>query len=459
MTTLVIPSWILSSLRDLSGLDIESGAVLLARMVHTPLGDLRFLATELLVVPDDAYTYREWNGLSVTSAGFVPALRRAEETASTAFWVHTHPGNGSSPAPSEKDDVVDGLLSPVFRLRAGAEFYGSLILAPHDGTVRFTGLIDGDTGRFPVDRIWSVGSRFSLLENASGKRSQLSPVFDRNIRAFGGDIQHVLHQLCVAVVGCGGTGSAVAEQLVRLGVRRFVLIDPDRLSDSNVTRVYGSRPGDVGRQKVEVLGDHLRGLSSEVVIQQLPSKITVERTARVLIDADVVFGCTDDNAGRLVHSRLASFFLTPVIDCGVILTSGQDGHLEGIHGRVTVLHPGGACLVCRGRIDLARAAAEALTPQEHRIRAGEGYAPDLPGVEPAVVSYTSMVAAQAVGELLERLVGYGPAPVPNEIVLRIHEREISTNIAEPRKHHYCHPDSKKLGLGLTDPFLEQAWGA
>jgi hypothetical protein len=49
--------------------------------------------------------------------------------------------------------------------------------------------------------------------------------------------------------------------------------------------------------------------------------------------------------------------------------------------------------------------------------------------------------------------------VPSEVILRIHDREISTNIANPRERHYCHPESKKLGLGLTDPFLEQAWGA
>ena len=38
----------------------------------------------------------------------------------------------------------------------------------------------------------------------------------------------------------GGTGSAVIEQLVRLGVRRLHLFDPDILTASNLTRVYGS---------------------------------------------------------------------------------------------------------------------------------------------------------------------------------------------------------------------------
>jgi hypothetical protein len=185
--------------------------------------------------------------------------------------------------------------------------------------------------------------------------------------------------------------------------------------------------------------------------------ITSESTARQLCECDIVFGCTDDNAGRLVLSRLATYFLTPVIDCGVLLSSDAQGQLVGIDGRVTTLVPGQGCLVCRGRIDTKRAAAELMTPGERKRREDEGYAPALGRVEPAVVTYTTLVAATAVSELLERLVGYGPDPRPSEVLLRCHDREVSTNVQAPGPRHYCHPDSGKLGLGVTTPFLEQTW--
>ena len=185
--------------------------------------------------------------------------------------------------------------------------------------------------------------------------------------------------------------------------------------------------------------------------------LTVQRAARRLIGADLIFGCTDDNAGRLVLSRLSTYLLTPVIDCGVLLSSGVDGKLTGIDGRVTVMAPGHACLVCRGRIDVARASAELLTPEERRRREDEGYAPALGANEPAVVTFTTAVAAAAVGEMLERFIGYGPEPRPSEVLLRFHDREISGNIVPPRERHYCHPASGKIGLGMTEPFLEQAW--
>ena len=277
------------------------------------------------------------------------------------------------------------------------------------------------------------------------------------MRAFGTAVQQTLADLRVAIVGCGGTGSVVAEQLVRLGVRHLILVDPDELSQSNLTRVYGSSWVDVGKPKVQILARHLAGIAPELRCEVVESMLTLESAARRLTGCDVVFGCTDDNAGRLVLSRMATYLLTPVIDCGVLLSSDDDGQLTGIDGRITILSPGQACLICRGRIDLARASAELLTPEERVRREDEGYAPALERTEPAVVAFTTMVGATAVSELLERLIGYGPESRPSEVLLRCHEREISTNVALPKEGHYCHPASCKLGVGMTQPFLEQTW--
>jgi molybdopterin/thiamine biosynthesis adenylyltransferase len=285
----------------------------------------------------------------------------------------------------------------------------------------------------------------------------MSPIFDRSVRAFGTSIQGTLNDLRVAVVGCGGTGSSTAEQLVRLGIRYITLIDADTLSATNVTRVYGSTPDKVGQPKVQVLQDHLSKIAPDLNCRAIQGMITFEQVARELTSSDIIFGCTDDNAGRLVMSRLSTYLIDPLIDMGILLSSDYTGRLTGIDGRVTVLSPGNACLVCRDRIDIARAASELKSPEERQRLEDEGYAPALRGIEPAVVSFTTAVAAAAVNELLERLTGYGPHPRPSEVLLRWHEREISTNMASPRAGHYCHPAAGKLGWGDRAPFLEQLW--
>ena len=457
IVTVVFPDQIAAELFEAAGADMETAGVLLVRHVETSDGDVRLLARELHWVPDDAYRLRNATAMSIASHGYVPALAAAEADQSVPIWLHTHPGNESSPRPSKRDELVDEELADLFRLRAGSPLYGAIVVARKGGRLCFTGHIESENRRTEIDRLWVSGRRFALVQNWLHETTPPSDQFDRNIRAFGGEIQRVLGDLHVAVVGCGGIGSAVIEQLVRLGVRHLRLFDPDTLTEGNLTRVYGSFPQDIGEPKVNLSAAHVRRIAPDTEVMTTEAKITLESTAKLLLNADVVFGCTDDNAGRLVLSRIASYFLTPVIDCGVLLSSGNGGQLAGIDGRVTVLAPGAACLVCRNRIDLQRAASEMLAPDEYRRLADEGYAPALPGAEPAVVAFTTQVAAMAVSELLERLIHYGPEPVPTEILLRTHEREVSTNDQDPSDGHYCHPGAHKLGLGVTEPFLEQAW--
>jgi len=458
MTTLVLPGVIEQQIAERCRLPVESAAILLVRDGGVCGGARRLLAREIHWVADDNYISRTAVEMKIGPEAYLPALALAEADGAIPIWFHTHPP-GSSATPSEMDIVVDSQLAETFRTRSGSKFYGRLIAsAASVAGWNWTGLLLGSTyEEESIRRIWSVGERWRM-SFAEGTEGEIPlDLYDRNVRAFGSAIQRSLSSLKVAIVGTGGTGSAVAEQLVRLGVRDLLLMDVDELSLSNVTRVYGSSPNDVGRAKVEVLRNHLLRIAPDLQCTTVKAMVTLRSSAERLTHSDVIFGCTDDNAGRLVLSRLATYYLIPVIDVGVLLSSDPDGVLTGIDGRVTVLSPGAACLVCRDRIDVARAAAEMQTPEERRRLADEGYAPALGGREPAVVAFTTAVAAAAVNELLERMIGYGPDERPGEILLRIHEREISTNRAEPRANHYCHASASKWGAAGGEPFLGQLW--
>lgn len=456
--TLVLPDTIAGTLTEMTHDPLERAGVLLARVHSCSDGSIRLIARRLIPVAEGAYRERSEIHMAIASEGFVPALGEAETLDSMAIWIHTHPGNTGVPLPSLADHEVDAAIADLFRLRSGSPYYGTLILSPREAGFAFSGTLQAEDGpSLTIERLWTIGDRWHLQTAVDASGPPLAPMFERNVKAFGGEVQQALGNLHVAVVGCGGTGSAVAEQLVRLGIRKLLLIDADRLSASNVTRVYGSRITDVSRPKAEILRDHLTQIVPDLDCKAVNAMITLEPAARLLAEQDLVFGCTDDNAGRLVLSRLSSYFLTPVIDVGVLLTSDASGALTGINGRVTILSPGSACLVCRDRIDLARASAEVMTPEERRRLADEGYAPALSGIEPAVVAFTTAVAAAAVAEVLERMTGYGPQPRPSEVILRFHEREISTNTAAPRPGHYCDPESGKLGSAAMSPFLEQVW--
>lgn len=456
-TTLVLPDQLADEISAAARDPLEWAAVLLARRVDF-CNEVRLLGRSLHWVPQAAYSEQSAHHMLIRSDGYVGALGAAEQDDAIPIWFHTHPGNDAVPLPSSYDRIVDREICDLFQLRSGSGFYATLIASPREKAFSFSGeLVAEDGAVTPLDRVWVVGERWRLLRSAAQRIDPPDTVFDRSVRAFGPDIQNVIGDLRIAVVGVGGTGSAVAEQLVRLGVRHLLLIDNDTLSKSNVTRVYGSTPQEVGQPKVDVLRRHLTRLAPDLTCTTIKGMVTQKSIAMALQATDIVFGCTDDNAGRLVLSRLATYLLTPVIDVGVLLSSDREGVLVGIDGRVTTLTPGAACLVCRNRIDMARAAAEMRTPEDRKRLADEGYAPALGQVEPAVIAFTTAVAAAAINELLERLIGYGPQERPTETLLRLHEREISTNSSAPRAGHYCDPAQGKWGAGAEQPFLGQLW--
>lgn len=442
---------------------VESAAVLLAHVVGSADRAPRLIVTAVRPVPKNAYVRRTDRSLEIASEGYMHALSDAEATKTLAIWVHTHPSAGAVVSPSRHDDKVNAELHEVFAMRSQPAAYAWMILGHDHDELTFNGAVTSIDDDIPLVRVTAVGTGVRRISAQDHREADSVPsehlpddLFDRNIRALGSEVQKVISDVVFAVVGAGGTGSAVAEQLVRLGARRLILIDPDTISLSNVTRVYGSTPQDVDQPKVEVLARHLKRIAPDLRVVTIQAAITREAVARRLLDADLVFGCTDDNAGRLRLSRLPFYYYIPVIDCGVQLTSDHNDIIAGIYGRVTTVHPGSACLVCRDRVDLGRAEAELRSADEQARLEREHYAVALPGAEPALVSFTTMTAAWAISELIERLIGYGERPSPSELLIRVHERKVNANIVDPTPGHYCHPNTElerdeEMFLGMNWP--------
>ena len=279
------------------------------------------------------------------------------------------------------------------------------------------------------------------------------------MRAFGAEIQQLLATLHIGIVGNGGTGSAVAEQLIRLGVGRLSLFEGQTLDASNVTRVYGSRLADVDRPKIEIIERLAKEIGFGTEVTVFPNHITNSETAKALRDCDVIFGCTDDEWGRSILSKLAIDYYIPVFDMGVKIDS-KDGSIVSVQGRVTTLLPGAACLFCRGRITAEGVRAqviESCNPEQAEELRRQQYAPELQGNAPAVIAFTSALASTAVSELLHRLTGFmGPDRVSSEVIHFFDQSRMRTNNLLPALDCYC-GDKERLGLGDQQPFLGMLW--
>lgn len=70
-----------------------------------------------------------------------------------------------------------------------------------------------------------------------------------------------LSEIKVIVFGVGGVGSWCVEGLVRSGVRRITIVDPDLVCPSNVNRQLMATADTVGQVKVDALREHLLTVS------------------------------------------------------------------------------------------------------------------------------------------------------------------------------------------------------
>ena len=102
-----------------------------------------------------------------------------------------------------------------------------------------------DGARLALDEAVVVGNTIKRLTPSPGLLlREAEGSYDRQIRMFGKVGQTLLAKCRVAIIGLGGVGSLVAENLSRLGVGEFCLIDDDHVEESNLSRTFGATISD-----------------------------------------------------------------------------------------------------------------------------------------------------------------------------------------------------------------------
>ena len=78
----------------------------------------------------------------------------------------------------------------------------------------------------------------------------------------------ILQKAGVAIVGLGGGGSHIVQQLAHIGVGDFLLIDPDVIEESNLNRLVGGTREDVAynRPKTTIAERTIRNINPEARI-------------------------------------------------------------------------------------------------------------------------------------------------------------------------------------------------
>ena len=225
--------------------------------------------------------------------------------------------------------------------------------------------------------------------------------YDRQVRLFGREGQERLRKTHVAVIGVGGLGSHLVQQLAHLGVGQLTLIDNDAVEFSNLNRLIGSRPNDakLRKQKVAVMNRMISMIDPQLKITLIPHTLLTEKALSEVKQCDYIFGCVDNDGARLVLIELCAAYEIPYIDLAaeVIVDSTVT-----YGGRIFIQHDNQGCLYCYGEIsaDEAQSVLESQKVLETR-ESVYGVNRDVLGDSgPSVVTLNGVIASLAADQFM-----------------------------------------------------------
>jgi hypothetical protein len=231
--------------------------------------------------------------------------------------------------------------------------------------------------------------------------------YARQLLMFGESGQRKIESQHVGVVGLGGMGSQVVQALAYFGVRRFLLIDDDRIDETSLNRVVGAYPQNIDRLKVEVARDLIMAINPRAEVVAVPQNLRTRRAIELLITCSVIFGCVDHDGPRLVLTELAAAYEITLFDLATEIFLETKERPFDFGGRVVVARPGDYCLFCADQIDRELAKQDLETPEirEQRRKHGYGLGNEIPA--PSVSSLNGVIANLGVTEFLKMTTGIG----------------------------------------------------
>lgn len=295
------------------------------------------------------------------------------------------------------------------------------------------------------------------LPNASDEPDP-DPMLDRQTAFISPDAQSALAKWRIALVGCGGLGTVVAESLLRAGARDLTLIDHDRIEASNLNRWQGGTPADVGKTKARVLARRLARMAPDARIEYLCRGLDHPSAAAAVARSDVVIGLLDNDAARWQLSHVAIHYMVSYFDAGVVINPPP---MVDFQGRYFAVLPGvTACTECKPNLTLMdrNAVIEAWAhPTTVTARRVAGYALGAPEMStPSAYALNQRLGGLVVQEMMNHLNAWRPmATVVRESWRTGSFQRCDTDNYRERPSADCPVCSLRIGRGSAIPMPRQ----
>lgn len=261
--------------------------------------------------------------------------------------------------------------------------------------------------------------------------------FDRQ-SFLGADSERRLATLTVGIVGLGGGGSHVVQQLAHMGVGGMVCVDDDIVECSNLNRLIGATLDDADAKllKAKVAERMVLSLVAAPRLRVIARKW--QDATEALAECDIIVGGVDSYRERDELEGFCRRLLIPYVDMGMDVHQLEAGFSIG--GQVILSSPGKPCLRCLGLLTDERLKLEA---QDYGVAGGK----------PQVVWPNGVLASVAVGLVVQLVTPWLRHPVATaylEYDGNRHQVITSNRLRAVMDEACCHYPADQTG----DPFFD-----
>jgi molybdopterin-synthase adenylyltransferase len=168
------------------------------------------------------------------------------------------------------------------------------------------------------------------VEAAILEQGLLPARYQRNREGISTLQQLELFRSRVAVIGCGGLGGYVIEELARLGVGEIIAVDPDIFVEHNMNRQLFASPDLLGCSKVEAAQRRVERINPAVTLIPVNRGLTWTNGQDILDSARVAVDALDSVTARLSLAEACEALAIPLVH----------GAIGGWYGQLSTQFPG-----------------------------------------------------------------------------------------------------------------------
>ncbi len=126
----------------------------------------------------------------------------------------------------------------------------------------------------------------------------------------------------IGIAGCGGLGSNLAHNLVRLGYRDFILVDHDDIENTNLNRQFFFI-NQIGKDKSSTLKENLLKINPDINVTTHKLNLTSENIKSIFNECNIVTECFD-------NTRSKQIFLENILDNKKYVAASGLGNLWNV---------------------------------------------------------------------------------------------------------------------------------